>query len=586
MREMTFGKKRAVSTVIGSVFFMVLLTAGLSTSYLVIETQSDMITAQQTIADTEIHKIQEKFSVSASTNSADNNRLAVFVNNEGTNPLQIDNIWIINKTNSQAPATKFDLNYLDSVLASGYGAEILENKPLYLTPGDYSIKVVSSIGTIKTVGLDVNGINNLKVKMMIDPPDVSIGENATAWIFVTNVGTTTLLNVTTGPIIVSPSSAVISASPVLQPNTSLAPAESTIFAWKYNLLGTIGTNVAFSTYAIGVDEATKNQVKSNNETATIRLSNNDNLGTIITQTLLSKPEIFMVLPSPFGEASSQNGLWGINVVNPTSQPIYVSKVVINAITPRAQSNDKIFDSTTGSAYCNPIAVQPTPSSWSCPSDNQLVWKNTINPQKIEPKSVFPFLAKVTPGSLAGTQADLETVVIQTNVFTTLGQFGKAGYGSAMKNTGSSLPNVYLTKVPGSMSNNDIFTNMTNIKSGSTVKFNATIADFDTGSTNVISSGSRLIVNIPKGWTDVNIVSYNGFSAPIYQSFADTSSQITGVLTDDVTGGGGIARTIQFTAKAPPISDTQMYVMYVLADGDVNNSFPIGPLAEVVLQVTP
>lgn len=580
------GRKRAVSTVIGSVFFMVLLTAGLSTSYLVIETQSDMLTAQQTIADTEIHKIQEKFSVSASVNSADNNRLAVFVNNEGSNPLQIDNIWIINKTNPQAPATKYDLNYLDSVLASGYGSEILENKPLYLTPGDYGIKVVSSIGTIKSTGLDVNGINNLKVKMMIDPPDVSIGENATAWIFVTNVGTTRLLNVTAGPITVSPSSAVISSSPVLQPHTSLAPAESAIFAWKYNLLGTIGTNVAFSTYALGVDEMTGNQVQSNNETAIARLSYNDNLGTIITQTLLSKPEIFMVMPSPFGEASSQKGLWGVNVVNPTSQPIYVSKVVINAITPRAQSNDKIFDSTSGSAYCDPAAVQPTPSFWSCPSDNQLVWKNTINPQKIEPKSVFPFLAKVTPGSLAGSMADLETVVIQTNVFTTLGQFGKAGYGSAMKNTGSSLPNVYLSKVPESMNVNNIFTNMTNIKAGSTVKFNATIADFDAGGTNVISSGSRLIINIPKGWTDVNIVSYNGFSAPVYQSFGDTSSQIMGVLSGDVTGGGGIARTIQFTAKAPPIPDTQMYVMYVLADGDVNNSFPIGPLAEVVLQVTP
>jgi len=127
--------------------------------------------------------------------------------------------------------------------------------------------------------------------------------------------------------------------------------------------------------------------------------------------------------------------------------------------------------------------------------------------------------------------------------------------------------------------------MTNIKPGTYRTFNATISDFDTGTTNAISSGSRLIINIPKGWTDVTILSYNGFSVPTYQSFGDTSSQIVGILNTDVTGSAGTAKTIQFRAKSPSIIDTQMYVMYILADGDVNNQFPIGPLAEVLLQVT-
>ncbi len=581
MTKISFGKKRAISTVIGSVFFMVLLTAGLSTSYLVIETQSDMITAQQTIADTEIHKIQEKFSVSASIDSANNNRLEVFVNNEGTNPLQIDNIWIINKTNSLAPATKFDLNYLDSILASGYGAEILANKPLYLTPGDYNIKVVSSIGTIKTVGLDVNGVNNLKAKMIIDPPDVSIGENATAWLFVTNVGTTKILNVTVDPVVVTPSTVVVSSSPILQPKTNLAPSESTIFSWKYKLLGQIGSTAAFSTLAHGIDEPSNNLVTSNTASNLVNLKDNERLGSVITQTLLSRPEIFMVIPSPFGD-SSQKGLWGINVVNPTDQPIYVSKVVINAVTPRAQSNDKIFEAN----LCNPTTVPPTPIFWSCPAGNQLMWKNTVNPQRIEPKSVFPFLVQVNAGSLAGAQDDLETILVQTNVFTTLGQFGKAGYGSSMRNTGSSLVNVYLSKVVDSTNPNDIMTNKTNVLPGSTQTFNAVLADLDTGSTNKISAGARLIINIPKGWTNVNVLSSNGFAAPTFQTFPDTSSQIVGVLSSDLTGAGGIAKTIQFSATAPPISDKQMYVMYVLADGDVNNEFPVGPLAEIVLQVSP
>jgi hypothetical protein len=575
------GKKRAVSTVVGSVFFLVLMTSGLSVSYLVLETQSDMITAQQTIADSEIKKIQEKFSVSAYSDTANNNKLALFVKNLGANSLQIDNVWLINKTSPSKSAQNYDINYTDAILSPGYGTDLLQNNQLHMNPGDYDIKVISSIGTIRTTQISVGGSGPLKAKMIIDPPDVRMGENATAWIFVTNTGATKILNITTDAVTVSPSSAVVAASPVLQPHTDLAPAESTIFAWKYNLVGPVGTNVEFSTLARGVDEATKSQIQSNDEKVVVRLSNNENLGSIVTQTLLSKPEIFMIIPSPFGD-SSQKGFWGVNVVNPTSQPIYVSKVVINAVTPRAQSNDKIFDTNT----CSPVTVQPTPSFWSCPAGNQLMWKNTANPQRIEPKSVFPFLVQVNAGSLAGAQDDLETILIQSNVFTTLGQFGKAGYGSSMRNTGSSLANVYLSRVPESTSSNNIMTNMTNIKAGTYVTLNATIADFDTGSTNAISAGSRLIINIPKGWTDVSILSYNGFSAPTYQTYSDTSSQIVGVLSQDITGAGGVARSIKFQAKAPPILDTQMYVMYVLADGDVNNQYPIGPLAEAVLQVTP
>ena len=70
---------RGISTIIGSVFFLVLLTAGLSVSYLVIETQSNMIKTQQVIADSEIKKIQEKFSVSVNADTANNDRLEIFV---------------------------------------------------------------------------------------------------------------------------------------------------------------------------------------------------------------------------------------------------------------------------------------------------------------------------------------------------------------------------------------------------------------------------------------------------------------------------------------------------------------------------
>ena len=65
---------------------------------------------------------------------------------------------------------------------------ILENTPLYLGPNDYTIKVVSSLGSIKQTDLTVGGPNNLLAEMFTIPPDVRQGENVTVTMRITNVG--------------------------------------------------------------------------------------------------------------------------------------------------------------------------------------------------------------------------------------------------------------------------------------------------------------------------------------------------------------------------------------------------------------
>jgi hypothetical protein len=91
--------------------------------------------------------------------------------------------------------------------------------------------------------------------------------------------------------------------------------------------------------------------------------------------------------------------------------------------------------------------------------------------------------------------------------------------------------------------------------------------------------------MPKGWTvdQASITDFGDFTWN-YQSFSDTSSQIVATLSAPLTDGG---RTIQFDATAPTVSNEQMYIMYVLADGTTSdNAFSLGPLSEVVLRVTP
>jgi len=302
---------------------------------------------------------------------------------------------------------------------------------------------------------------------------------------------------------------------------------------------------------------------------------------ILEQELLNRPEIFMAIPSPFGDDADDRALWGVNVVNPTPFPMEVSKVTITAITSRPQLQDKFWDDQS----CGITTVAPTPASWSCPVQNQLMWQDFNNPIIIPGSSVFPFVVKAEPGNLAGANDVIETVLVQTNVFTTLGQFGKTGYGSSIDDGDSVLANVFLSSVMDSTNIADIRINMTSVLAEVPITFYATIADFDDELTYKIESGSRIIINVPRD--------FGGVVYPFDPDFniSDTTflgqTQIIGELTVDITDGG---KSLEFTATPPCVENPTMYVMYILADGTAAESgitqMAIGPLAEIIIQVIP
>jgi hypothetical protein len=213
-----------------------------------------------------------------------------------------------------------------------------------------------------------------------------------------------------------------------------------------------------------------------------------------------------------------------------------------------------------------------------------MWQSTT-PVTIPANSTKSFLTKVEPGKPSGT-ASLESVVVQGSVFTTLGSFGKAGYQSTMSGTDSSIVNVHLTTDPSNpRTSSNIKSSVIGIIPNSVRTFNVTLADMDTVSTTTINSGAKLIINVPKDWTSVEITGSNGFtSTPTVTQFGDNSHQIVGVTSAALGSVSNVANTISFTAKAPNITTDKLYVMYVLAQGQTNSDFSIGPLAEIVLQV--
>lgn len=578
-------KKRGISTIVGGMIFLVLLTAGFSTFFLAMDVQSDTIDAQLSVSDSIIDKTQEQFTIAASTDESNSNRLGIQLKNLGSNPVNVESIWIINNSGN-FPAQKFDVDYSDANIPGGYGVDILEHQPLFMTVDDYDIKVVSDLGTVKKVKLDVGGSNNLRATLLAIPPNVHINSNVTLTLHVENIGSSTLLNVKPAIDLPNMIPAFDPPNPPAPSPVDLDPGESNFFTWNFIAKGGAvpeGTTVDFDVSAIATEEDTGFSVTSNTAYSHVKM-----LEPIITEIivlnedLFSRPEIFLVIPGPFGDGP-EKGMWGANIVNPTGQDMYVSKLVLTLLSPRAQSLDRVFSSIAGADYCEPEAIAPTPDNWSCPENNELVWKDLDNPVRIPPYSVFPFLAKVHADRLAGGTDTVEALIVNGNVFTTVGEFSKAGYSSSMDNNGNSYVNVYLSDVPHSTNSADIKVNQT-VGSGLVQQFNVVIADFEIGGTEIHDS-SKLIINMPKGWT-VDSGSITGFGDFVwnYQSFSDTSSQIIADFSSNLVDGG---RTIQFDATAPVVGNEQMYVMYILADGKTTDQdFSLSSVTEAVLKVTP
>lgn len=574
--------RRGISSVVGALIFTVLMIAGFSAMSLALDSQTDIVNTQRVVADVELQAQQEEFDIQVSTNV--NNILNVTIDNIGQNPVQISHLFITNKTMASQPVQDFFITSDDAYISPGHQSNVVSTQTLYMTPDIYDIKVISALGTVKIAELNMisGSTNGLRSELVTDPPDVIIGQNVTVAMIVTNTGDSTITNVHPDSLTFSSTGvgSVMAFSSYTPTTVDLNGGASVMFSWDYQVTGNSGDNLTFSSLATGDGGKISNTVS---DVSTLRLptdgGDSESDHNIINEDLLARPKLFLIIPSPNGDAG-QKGLWGLNVANPVNAPMKVSKLSITAFAPGANNNDKIF-----AASCIADNIFPTgTNNWNCPSENVIMWQNYANPITIAPNSTQAFLVKVLPGTIAG-QNILETVVVQASVFTTVGSFGKSGYQTTMYDGTEVIGNVYLSNVVDSRNNVDIQSIRTGIVPGSTQTFNVVFADLDTSDTTWIKSGGQLIINVPKGWTNVQIINNYGFlNPPIVSVFGDGSTQIIGTISSNLGDALNQADTIQFSAQAPNITNDQMYVMYVLAQGQTANNFSIGPLSEIVLQV--
>ena len=582
-------KKRGISSVVGGVFFLVLMVTGFTVYFLAIDSQARMVVTQQLIGDVEIQKIKEKFSIDASIDplSIPPNKLSIQVGNEGNNAVEIADFWIVDKTDPAQPATQYELDYADAHIPVGFSGNILENTVVELDPAVYDIKVVSTFGTIVRVEFDTLGLGqNLEAQLYAIPPDVNNLEDVTIALYVTNVADVDITGVfPILPLSVVPVASIFATAEVPTVPVDLEPNESTFFTWRYTLVGPFNSQVEFTGQATG---SMNGLIVTSNPASDISFIRDPSGGgagedVIVEETFLARPKIYMIVPSPFGNDPDDVGIWGVNIVNPTPNPMEIRKVTITALTSRPQKQDKMFDEQA----CDIVNIAPIPNRWSCPVQNQLMWKDFTTPVTVAPFDNAPFLVTAEPGQLAGAGDILETILIDANVFTSFGQFGKAEYATSMANDASSIVSVFLTTTPDSIAPSDVIAYVPLVSAGTALTLHAVLGDSETGGEFKIQDGSRLIINIPLDWTlDPLPPSTANYNSIVVQSTLG-QTQIIATLDGDLASGG---KSLTFTITSECTTFTKFYIMHILADGavlqDTTELMSLGPIGEAVIQVIP
>ena len=275
--------RRGISSVVGSLIFTVLMIAGFSAMGLALDSQTDIVNTQRVVSDIELKKQQEQFGISVSTDT--NNILSVLVDNGGQNPVEISRVWLTNKTLPTQPVTPYSVNSNDAFIPTGFESDVLSTQPLYLVPDTYDVKVISSLGTVRTAELAMGFgpfSSGLSTELYVISPDVIMGENATIVMHVTNEGDLAVTNVTPDndpPISDNPS--WISTSQLVSPSSiDLDPSESGIFVWntKLSTTGTVNNKLMFSNSASGIESVSSNTIQSNIDSDKITLRTHDGGG--------------------------------------------------------------------------------------------------------------------------------------------------------------------------------------------------------------------------------------------------------------------------------------------------------------------
>ena len=202
--------RRGLSSVVGALLFVVLMVATFAVLGVALDSQTDIVSTSREVADSDLKKSQENFSIGVSTDA--NEILKIDVDNHGQNPVEIFTLILTNGTaTSSGFATEtFDISPDTSFIPPKKTENILSTTPLKMKlplsgTEIYNLKVISSLGTIKTATLTcqpdpvgcgaVSSGGKLTAQLFLDGPNGVNTKTSTIVMFVTNTDSVTVTDV-------------------------------------------------------------------------------------------------------------------------------------------------------------------------------------------------------------------------------------------------------------------------------------------------------------------------------------------------------------------------------------------------------
>lgn len=557
-------QRRGLSTVVGAVFMILVMVGAINVMLWTMQQQNRVTETIIEKTNSNLNRINEDINISE-IKITGSDKLNMTVTNAGGAAATLKTIYIVNET------AKEQFRYDVDLAVDGRGSIYVDTLPLTVKDNtNYSIRLITESGNTATASITPLSSVALPMSLVIVPPTASPGSNVTVLFAVTNNQTDSALSLTVTPTL-SKSLGCSPIGPSCQFIDYITPSSQTIqkgstmlFQWISYVNAPDGTTLTFNASLANAKNG--NYIITTSQVEIVDSAQGAfQAEQIVGSDMLVKPEIFPVFPGPFGE-SSQRALWGVVVANPVNQTMKVSRIVFTLQSPDAQGNQ--FELVEKN--CNNTPLYPSHGTWSCPAVGIIMWSDTSNPEQIPKYSAQSFVARIDPGEVP---VDEHAFMATVTVFTSYGQFAKAGYAGNMRNNGASVGNVYLTDTTNTSTaliNTHMLMNLTGLKSGEPMLLNVTFADLDTVSTTKIKAGTTLIINVPRGFTDIELNSYTGFnSEPTVTPFSDGSHQIVAILSDDLGNDAGSvaeAEILSFYATPPTVARQTVFIMHVFTDG--------------------